>query len=147
MSSSISAPTRSSYSDKQPISSIDHGPEVVPQTQPYPDAYAYANPNNTNNDSSRGGAHGGGLEAVQEAAPSELVKPAWSEENPRKKRICGLSRNNFIIVIAVATVLIAAAIIGGSVGGVLASKNSSGSAQADSVVRQDIFHLMLWAAY
>lgn len=147
MASSISAPTRSSYSDKQPVSSIDHGPEVVPQTQPYPDAYAYANPNNTNNDSSRGGAQGGGLEIVQDAAPSDWVKPAWSEEKPRKQRMCGLSKTNFIIVVAVATVLIAAAIIGGSVGGVLASRNSSGSAQADSLVSQAIVHLVLWAEH
>ncbi|KIW96132.1 uncharacterized protein Z519_03199 [Cladophialophora bantiana CBS 173.52] len=117
----------SSYSDKQVVSSVDHGKEVVTQTQPYPDAYGYANPNNTNNDSSNGGGGGGGLEVFLE---NDQEKPAWSEQKTKRK-ICGLSTRAFIIVVAVVTALMVAAIIGGSVGGVLASKNSSGSARAD----------------
>ena len=132
----FSSETRASqnyYSDKQVVSSIDHGPEVVPSKQPYPEAYAYANPNNTNNDSTRGGAQGGGLEAVdQHPLNGDLPAPAWSGQQP-KRRICGLSRRNFLIVVAVVTALVVAAIIGGSVGGVLASKNSSGSDKSAAV--------------
>ncbi|KIW70417.1 hypothetical protein PV04_02688 [Phialophora macrospora] len=122
----------SSYSDKQLASSIDQGIEVVATSQPYPDAYAYANPDN---DSSRGGGGGGGggdLEVVDDLLSNDNAKPAWSARNP-KRRICDLSRRNLIIAIAVATALAVAAIIGGSVGGVLANKSSSGSAQADAV--------------
>ncbi|ETI20027.1 hypothetical protein G647_09042 [Cladophialophora carrionii CBS 160.54] len=132
MASLPSTNARSSYSDKQVVSSVDHGKEVVATAQPYPDAYAYANPNNTNNDGSTGGEGDGGLEVVHPLFASDKATPAWSEQNP-KRRICGLSRKNFIIVIAVATALAVAAIIGGSVGGVLASRNSSGGSQADAV--------------
>ncbi len=140
MASSESTKVPSSYSDKQVVPGIDHGKEVVANRQPYPDAYAYANPNNTNNDSSIGGAHGGGLEAVEPLYANNEAKPAWSEPKP-KRRICGLSKRNFIIVIAVVTALAAAAIVGGSVGGVLANNNkSSGSAQAESAVSWHILY-------
>ncbi|OAG40344.1 hypothetical protein AYO21_05435 [Fonsecaea monophora] len=119
----------SSYSDKQIVSSVDHGIEVV--RQPYPDAYAYANPNNTNNDSSKGGSGGGGLEAVHHLLSNDQENPATSKEKSNRE-ICGLSSRTFIIVIAVVTALVVAAIIGGSIGGVLANKHSSDSAKADS---------------
>ncbi|EXJ62098.1 hypothetical protein A1O7_02531 [Cladophialophora yegresii CBS 114405] len=133
MASLPSTNDRSSYSDKQVVASMDHGKEVVATTQPYPDAYTYANPNNTNNDSSRGGGDGG-LEVVNDLLASDNARPAWSGQNP-KRRICGLSRRAFIIVIAVVMALAVAAIIGGSVGGALASRNNSGSSQgqADAV--------------
>ncbi|KIY00508.1 uncharacterized protein Z520_04193 [Fonsecaea multimorphosa CBS 102226] len=121
----------SSYSDKQIASNIDHGKEVVPQTQPYPDAYAFANPNNTNNDSTNGGSGGGGLEAADQLLTDAPENPAWSKQSSKRK-FCGLSRRALIIVLAVATALIVAAIIGGSIGGVLANKNKSDSASADS---------------
>lgn len=130
MASSDSTQVPSYYSDKQAVSSIDHGPEVVAKQQPYPDAYAYAHPNNANYDGSKAFAGAGDFEAATPYANKEAT-PAWSEQKP-KRRICGLSRKNLIIVVAVVTALAVAAIIGGSVGGVLASKNSSGSAQADS---------------
>ncbi|KIW78739.1 hypothetical protein Z517_08578 [Fonsecaea pedrosoi CBS 271.37] len=119
----------SSYSDKQIVSSVDHGIEVV--RQPYPDAYAYANPNNTNNDSSKGGSGGGGLEAVHHLLSNDQENPASSKEKSNRK-ICGLRSRTFIIVIAVVTALVVAAIIGGSIGGVLANKHSADSAKADS---------------
>jgi hypothetical protein len=114
------------YSDKQ-VASHDYGKEVVASTrvaQPYPDAYAYANPNNTNNDSTRGGADGGGLESIYGAGLNDWNKQLIPEQRQRR-RTCGLSRKTLIIVIAVVTALAVAAIIGGSIGGVMASKNSS----------------------
>ena len=135
MTSSESTKVPSSYSDKQVVSNFDHGKEAVTAGQPYPDAYAYANPKNTNNDSSKGGAYGGGLEAVDALFTNNEARPAWSEPKP-KRRICGLSKRNFIIAIIVVTILAAAAIIAGSVGGVLAnhSKSSSGNAVVDSAL-------------
>ncbi|KIW24674.1 uncharacterized protein PV07_10376 [Cladophialophora immunda] len=136
MASPVSAEARSptedhsSYSDKQVASSIDHGIEAVTQPQPFPDAYAYANPNNTNNDSSNGGSGGGGLEAVHHLLTEDQENPAWQKEKSQRK-ICGLSSRAFIIVVGVATALLVAAIIGGSIGGVLANKNNSGSAKAE----------------
>jgi hypothetical protein len=130
MASVPSSTSHTTYSDKQVVTD-DSGKVVVTPTQPYPDAYAYANPNNTNNDSSRGGANGGGLEPIDQIPPNNWAKPAWSEQKP-KGRICGLSRKNFLVVIAVVTALVAAAIIGGSVGGVLASKHNSGDSSAVS---------------
>ncbi|KAJ9616675.1 hypothetical protein H2200_000394 [Cladophialophora chaetospira] len=133
MASSDSTHVASDYSDKQVVSGIDHGKEVVVTQQPYPDAYAYDNPTNANNDGSRAGAAAGGEEAFNDhLLPGNEGRPAWSEQKP-KRRICGLSRKSFIIVIAVVTALVVAGIIGGSVGGVLASKSSSGGAQADLV--------------
>ncbi|OAP58340.1 hypothetical protein AYL99_07430 [Fonsecaea erecta] len=134
MASTGSAVDYSSYSDKQVASSIDHGKEVVTPTQPYPDAYAYANPNNTNNDSTHGGSGGGGLEAVHHLLPDGQENPAWVERKTKRK-ICGLSSRAFIIAIAVVTALLVAAIIGGSIGGVLAHKNNSGSDKAESAQR------------
>lgn len=46
-----------------------------------------------------------------------------------QKRICGLSKKTFLIVLAIVLLVVVAAAVGGGVGGALASKNSNKSAE------------------
>lgn len=57
-------------------------------------------------------------------APEHYVPP---ETQPTRKRVCGLSKKMFIIVLVVLLIVIAGA-LGGGVGGALASKNSNKAA-------------------
>lgn len=46
-----------------------------------------------------------------------------------QKRICGLSRKTFLVVLAIVLLVVVAAAVGGGVGGALASEDSNKSAE------------------
>lgn len=111
MNLSISPNPQPEYSDKQVVPCEDVVKEIVTCPRPYPDAYIYSDAHSNHNPN--GGV--GGATSIQ--------------------GICGLSRRTFTIVVAILTALVAAAITGGSVGGVLTSKKNSHIAQASPTVR------------
>lgn len=63
--------------------------------------------------------------------------PAYQDLSSSNRRICGLGRKTFWIVLAVATVVVIGAAVGGGVGGAL-SNRSSGSASASASASSDV---------
>ncbi|KAL2075251.1 hypothetical protein VTL71DRAFT_194 [Oculimacula yallundae] len=64
-------------------------------------------------------------QALAYSQAPEYYKPVTTNQ---QKRICGLSKKTFLIVLAVILLVILAGAVGGGVGGALASKNSNKSA-------------------
>lgn len=62
--------------------------------------------------------------AYQASGPSQQTSPSSNNPGAREKTICGLRASRFWIITAIAALTVVAAVVGGSVGGVLAARGS-----------------------
>jgi hypothetical protein len=123
-------PRRSKYDSKQDgLQAIDTLP-IHPALR-YPSrASNYSRSNYSRSAYSR---RNGSLRRVGSVSSyqSSLAKSIWGEEEAQR-RICGLSRGSFVIVLVITTLLLGAGIIGGSVAGVLATRTASSSKNVEA---------------